>query len=84
MPNKAYTFRTALRKLEEKNLSEKNPAPLFSLEEYALELFPDGTFWQEIQDLLLIAIYQKMHEQEIWLDGEDLISEENDEILLNS
>ena len=78
-PTKAYVFRNALRRLEERNLIEKNPEPLFSLEEYALELFPDGTYWQEIQDLLLIAIYQKMHEQKIWLDNEDLPIEETGE-----
>ena len=78
VPTKAYVFRKALRKLEEKNLVEKNPDPLFSLEEYAIELFPDGTYWQEIQDLLLIAIYQKMHEKELWFDDKDLISEETE------
>lgn len=83
-PKKAYAFRTALRRLEERNLVEKNPKPLFSLEEYALELFPDGTYWQEIQDLLLISIYQKMHEQQIWLDNEDLPMEEIEEENINS
>ena len=82
-PTKAYAFRHALRRLEERNLIEKNPEPLFSLEEYALELFPDGTYWQEIQDLLLIAIYQKMHEQKIWLDNEDLPLEETEEDTIN-
>ncbi len=67
-PQKAFLFRKVLRKLEEENLDQQNSDTLFSLEEYALELFPDGTYWQEIQDLLLIAIYQKMHEQEIWFD----------------
>lgn len=83
-PKKAYAFRTALRRLEEKNLAEKNANALFSLEEYALELFPDGTYWQEIQDLLLIAIYQKMHEQQIWLDGEDLLTDVTEEENINS
>ena len=77
-PTKAHAFRKALRKLEEKNLSERNPDPLFSLDEYALELFPDGTYWQEIQDLLLISIYQKMHEQELWLESSDLVLEEKE------
>ena len=67
-PQKAFLFRKALRKLEEENLDKQNSDTLFSLEEYAIELFPDGTYWQEIQDLLLIAIYQKMHEQKIWFD----------------
>lgn len=68
----AMSFRRALLKLEERNLAEKQPAPLFTLKEYAYELFPDGSYWQETQSLLLIAIYQKMHEQKIWLDDEDL------------
>lgn len=71
-PSKAYVFRNVLRRLAEKNLAEKNPKPLFSMEEYAIELVPDGTYWQEIRSLLLIAIYQKMHERQIWVDGEDL------------
>lgn len=78
VPTKVYAFRKALRKLEEENLLAKNPDPLFSLEEYAFELFPDGTYWQEVQDLLLIAIYQKMHEKGLWFDDKDLISEETE------
>lgn len=39
-----------------------NPKPLITVEEYADYLFPDGTYWNEIRDLLLIAIYQKLHE----------------------
>ena len=79
-PTQAFAFRTALRRLEEKNLAQQRKDPLFTLEEYALELFPDGTYWQEIQDLLLIAIYQKMHEQEIWLDDEELMIEETENL----
>ena len=33
-----------------------------SLEDYTNYLFPDGNSWQEIRDMLIIAIYQKMHE----------------------
>lgn len=39
-----------------------NPKPLITIEEYADYLFPDGIYWNEIRDLLLIAIYQKLHE----------------------
>lgn len=71
-PTKAFAFRRALLKLEEHNLAEQNVNPLFTLKEYAYELFPDGAYWQETQALLLIAIYQKMHERKLWLDEEDL------------
>lgn len=83
-PTQAFAFRTTLRRMEEKNLAQQRQDPLFTLEEYALELFPDGTYWQEIQDLLLIAIYQKMHEQKIWLDDEALHIEETETENANS
>ena len=75
-PTKPHAFRKALRRLVEKNHLQRNPEPLFTFEEYALELFPDGTYWQEIQDLLLIALFQKMHEKEIWFDESDTAVEE--------
>lgn len=40
----------------------ENPKPLITVEDYAEYLFPDGTYWNEIRDLLLIAIYQRLHE----------------------
>lgn len=75
-PTKAHAFRKALIKLVTKNHLQRNADPLFSMEEYALELFPDGTYWQEIQDLLLIALFQKMHERGIWFDEKDATLEE--------
>jgi CRISPR-associated protein Cst1 len=75
-PTKAHAFRKVLLKLVAKNHLQRNTDPLFSMEEYALELFPDGTYWQEIQDLLLIALFQKMHERGIWFDEKDAILEE--------
>lgn len=50
------------------NYSQKNPDPLFSVEDYVQLLFPDGQFWQEVRDLILIAIYQKMHQKGIWIE----------------
>lgn len=44
--------------------------PLISVEDYAEYLFPDGTYWSEIRDLLLIAIYQRLHEMNIVVDVE--------------
>jgi CRISPR-associated protein Cst1 len=55
-------LRRFMLKLADKNYAEGKENPLFSLEEYANYLFPDGTYWGEIRDLLLIAIYQKLHE----------------------
>jgi CRISPR-associated protein Cst1 len=44
------------------------PKPLITVEDYADYLFPDGTYWNEIRDLLLIAIYQKLHEMNKRID----------------
>lgn len=44
--------------------------PLISMEDYADYLFPDGTYWNEIRDLLLIAIYQRLHEMNKAIDAE--------------
>lgn len=51
------------------NYKSSNSGPIVTVDEYVNYLFPDGSYWAEIRDLLLIAIYQKLHE-------ESLISEE--------
>lgn len=51
------------------NYAAGNDAPIVSVEDYVNYLFPDGSYWGEIRDILLIAIYQELHER-------DLISEE--------
>lgn len=52
-----------------KKHSEKEK-PLITLEDYANYLFPDGTYWSEIRDLLLIAIYQRLHQMNKSVDVE--------------
>lgn len=37
------------------------PEPLLRLEDYVRYLFPDGTSWREIRDLLLISLYEQLH-----------------------
>jgi CRISPR-associated protein Cst1 len=55
--------------------------PLITMEEYAEHLFPDGTYWNEIRDLLLIAIYQRLHEMNKTVDVD--LEEEVDADLTN-
>jgi CRISPR-associated protein Cst1 len=66
----AYSFKRFLVFLQEKNHSQKAKAPLFSMHEYVEYLFPEGTSWKEIRTLLLICLYQKMHEREIFFDAQ--------------
>jgi len=71
-------LRYFLLKLLNKNYEEGNKEPLFSLDEYVEYLFPDGTYWKEIRDLLLIAVFEKLHEVNklVKLDLPDNNSEE--------
>jgi len=51
------------------NYVAMNENPIVTVEDYVNYLFPDGSYWAEVRDILLIAIYQELHER-------DLISEE--------
>jgi CRISPR-associated protein Cst1 len=70
-------FRAYLIKLIKENYEAKNPSPLITLEDYVFYLFPDGTFWKDTRDLLLIAIYQKLHESNLIIA--ELNSDEDEE-----
>lgn len=54
--------------------------PIITVEEYANYLFPDTGAWQEVRDVLLISIYQRLHEQNksINLPEDEEEAEEND------
>jgi CRISPR-associated protein Cst1 len=55
--------RYLLKLIKEYNIKKSDePKPLITVEEYVDYLFPDGSYWNEIRDLLIIAIYQKLHE----------------------
>jgi CRISPR-associated protein Cst1 len=62
---KAHEVRQVLLKWVGQHYQDGGEAPLITLEEYTQYLFPEGVNWQEIRDLLLIGIYQKLHEQQI-------------------
>jgi CRISPR-associated protein Cst1 len=75
--------RFLLKQAVNPNYSEGKENPIITIEDYANYLFPDGSYWAEIRDLLLIAIYQELHEKN--LISEELIIEfENDNETENS
>ena len=49
--------------LQRRNYDSNKEAaePLLRLEDYVRYLFPDGTSWREIRDLLLISLYEQLH-----------------------
>jgi hypothetical protein len=73
-------LRSLLIKQIEINYKNGNPIPLVTLRDYIGYLFPDGTNWKEIRDLMLICIYQKLHENNIPIEIEDEDIEDNSEI----
>jgi len=59
-----------------KNHNEGNEKPIITVNDHVNYLFSDDSRWQEIRDVLLIAIYQKMHE--LKLNIEIIVDDEND------
>ena len=54
--------RQLLLRLVKRNYDANAKEPILTVEDYAYYLFPDGIGWREVRDVLLIAVYQKMHE----------------------
>lgn len=77
---KSYELRAYLLLLIKNNFNEGNKKSLVTLNEYVEFLFPDGVNWSEIRDLLLISIYEKLHEKNIQLEIElpEIENEENE------
>lgn len=61
-----------------KNYNEGNDKTIVTLEEYCNYLFPDTSSWQEMRDVLLIALYQRLHENKMHIEVELEENEIND------
>jgi CRISPR-associated protein Cst1 len=64
-------LRSFIVRLIDKNYKAGNKDPLITLHDYVEYLFPVGTYKEEIRDLMLICVYQKLHEKEIQIDMDD-------------
>lgn len=62
---KAHQLRAVLLKVIKDNFKTGGKEPLVTLEDYVNYLFPDGQYWGEIRDLLLIYLYEKMHDNNL-------------------
>ncbi len=67
--NASALRRFILKDVVAANYVAMNENPIVTVDDCVNYLFPDGSYWAEIRDILLIAIYQELHER-------DLISEE--------
>jgi len=72
--SKAYQLRHTLLKIIKKNYLKGNKEPVCRIDEYVDYLLPDGQYWGEIRDMLIIYLYEKMHDNNIKIevDAEEL------------
>jgi len=68
---RAYQLRATLLSIIKKNYSAGNEKPIVTLEEWVSYLFPDGQYWAEVRDLLLIYLYEKLHEKNMKITLEE-------------
>lgn len=78
-----HGLRQFLLKLNGKNYKDDAEDPLITVQDYAEYLFPDGGNWREIRDVLLIAIYEKLHALHKAIDIPALEDEETELSNLN-
>jgi len=81
--SKAYQLRAAIIHLIKKHYSNGEDEPLLTLEDYVNYLFPDGTYWSEVRDILIIYLYELLHKENIeGIDVEDISLTEPEEELI--
>ena len=52
-------------KVVKDNFRSGNESPIITLDDYVTYLFPDGQYWGEVRDLLLIYFYEKLHAENL-------------------
>lgn len=75
--NTYSNLRNTLRLIIKERIGNGAENPLFSLDDYAESLFPDGALgWRETQDLILFRLYEVLHN---WLKEKGLVIDEIDD-----
>lgn len=68
----ASLLRRFILKVVEKNYKLGKESAIVTVKEYTEYLFPETGSWMEIRDVLLIDIYQKLHERKVKVDTEQI------------
>lgn len=76
--NGSYVLRQFLLKLNSENYQLDAKDPLITVKDYSEYLFPDGGNWKDIRNILIIAIYEKLHKMGVLIDVAIPESEENE------
>lgn len=66
-----FMLRRFILKIVETNYRLGNESTLVTVQEYTDYLFPDTSLWSETRDVLLICLYQKLHEKNIHVEVEE-------------
>ena len=78
----SYLLRRFILKIVDAHYKRGNDEPLVTVNDYIEYLFPDSSSWLETRDVLLIAIYQKLHEKKLYvkieLSEDDILPNEED------
>lgn len=61
--------------LQRRNYESEATEPLLRLDDYVRYLFPDGTSWRQVRDLLLISLYEQLHESNRHVELEEGLEE---------
>ena len=69
--NSASLLRRYILKVVEKNYALGNENAIVTVEDYTDYLFPEGGSWMQLRDVLLIYIYQKLHERNMQITIEE-------------
>lgn len=72
-----YMLRRFILQVIAQNYKQENEI-LVSVNDYVDYLFPDSTSWMETRDVLLIALYQKLHELHLKVEVDELEEETDD------
>jgi CRISPR-associated protein Cst1 len=70
-----YEFRGNLVKLMRINSKNGSDKPLFTTEEFIYKILPDGESWYDCKDLMLIRLYENLHD---WMNKNDIEEDTND------
>jgi CRISPR-associated protein Cst1 len=77
----AYELRRFfLKKVVVKNYNNGAEKPKITLDEWVNYLFSDDIAWRDVRDVLLVAIYQKLHEKNIRVEVPEAEALEDDNI----
>ncbi len=63
--SRSYQLRSALLKIVKERYKTGAREPLIRLQEYVEYLFPDGQSWGEVRDLMLIYLYERLHDAQV-------------------